>query len=442
MEDFINNGFLEDISDSCSSFYDEKVSTTVSPLESEDVNLDWLNPESELGVDIYLKDELWHSESSRPVYDFSTNDHTLSLLCSVCHKNIVKAEDTTSQIRKKRKRQENVPIFASMTVCEDCRNLNVEDLKNLKNASDKSKRVIKREHAKRRVMESEAVKKLKEEQQQLAEDSKDMPESERKRLQQMIRNRISAQQSRDRKKAFVTQIEDENQSLRDQNNNLKYKLKQIQDENTYLKNQLTQIHMGSYEQPFLSKAAKGASLALATVISVMMVVNSLNADQDSSMLATPRQLIEKLDLNDFKNPDGVSLSDVSNQAFKEIGINIDQFFSVESSEPPRNDLLEIRQNRIDKVYNQPNLRALAGPIDPCTRSLNREIQDGAMTTLFCPTVQAYWDESQGEPNLQVLQLVLPLESLPGLVSTPLDTSNKHLLELVCKVSDVNVLPIS
>ncbi|CAG9320927.1 unnamed protein product [Blepharisma stoltei] len=441
MEDFDTKGFQYCMSES-SSFYEEKVSTTVSPLENEDLNMDWLHADTDLGLDLELTENFFSSDfSSKSSLDYIPADSTPTALCSICQKNIVKLEDP-SQIRKKRKRNDNAPVLSSMTVCEECRNLNVEDLKNYKNASDKSKRVIKREHAKRRANESEAVRKLKEEQEMLAEN-KDMPENERRKLQQMIRNRISAQQSRDRKKAFVSQLEEENKLLAEQNNSLKYRLKQIQAENTYLKNQLVQIHMGKDEQPYFSKVAKGATLALATVISVMMVVNTIQADQNSTTLPPARRLIENFDLNEYKNNEGVSLAQTAHKTLEEIGINLEQFLPAEKNEPKfSNNLLEIRKNRIDKTHTTPHLRALAGPNDPCMKAMTQEIQKGAMTSVFCPSVQAYWDDVQTQPNLNYLQLMMPLESMPSLAPASLDPSRKYLLEMVCKVSDVNVFPIS
>ena len=66
-----------------------------------------------------------------------------------------------------------------------------------------------------------------------------------------------------------------------------------------------------------------------------------------------------------------------------------------------------------------------------------------MTTLFCPNVQAYWENESEANELKHLQVIIPLESLPIVEHTVVDTSGqKYMLEILCSVSDLKVLPIS
>jgi hypothetical protein len=79
--------------------------------------------------------------------------------------------------------------------------------------------------------ESEQLSKLKEYQTQLLENSKNIPDEELKRLKQVVRNRISAQQSRDKKKCYVADMEVTNNALESSNTDLRTRIERIQREN-------------------------------------------------------------------------------------------------------------------------------------------------------------------------------------------------------------------
>ena len=57
----------------------------------------------------------------------------------------------------------------------------------------------------------------------------------------MIRNRISAQNSRDKKKVYMQKLEAENQFVKEENSKLKQQLEQYLSENTLLKNKNTTL---------------------------------------------------------------------------------------------------------------------------------------------------------------------------------------------------------
>lgn len=422
MEDLNIGDFLECISGSSSTGLDEKGSRSLSPMESDKTSVEWHNEYSELNLEIPDPDYFWLTQHETNSQTCKAEDSTPSVLCSLCHRNFVTAPEVP---KKKRKRTEQQSISSTNSLCEECLAL-PPDKVNTINAPLKAKRTIRRQQAKNRS--SDTVQKLQQEQEKLK--TADLPEAERKRRQQMIRNRISAQQSRDRKKAYVAQLEEENQEVKNQNAALKHKLKQLYEENLYLKNQLTQIHLESSERTIMSRTAKGASLALATVLSVMMLVNTLNTETTTTTLA-PRQLTS-LDLSNYKNPQGVSVQETCQQALEEAGVRIEDLVP-EYKEYREDTALQLREERIASISHTPSFRTVSG----VSSELREGIKESGLTTVFCPNVQAYWE---GNSELQYLQVLIPQESLPAVAKTSLDPTQRYMLELICKVSDVNIKP--
>lgn len=102
----------------------------------------------------------------------------------------------------------------------------------------KSKRIMKREQAKKRTKEKVPIE-------EKSEDLDSLSEKDKKRMQQKIRNRMSAQQSRDRKKVYMVNLEQQNSVLISENTLLKQDImflkqenEQLKEENFYLKSQL------------------------------------------------------------------------------------------------------------------------------------------------------------------------------------------------------------
>lgn len=144
-------------------------------------------------------------------------------------------------------------------------NLSEEELSHLKLAM-KSKRIIKREQAKQRAKEKVQLKKeveVKEESErsmrredEAEEDCEDLSEKDKRKMQQKIRNRVSAQQSRDRKKVYIVNLEQQNAVLMTENSLLKQDvmfLKQenehLKQENYYLKTQIPRKNTEDNENP-------------------------------------------------------------------------------------------------------------------------------------------------------------------------------------------------
>jgi len=201
--------------------------------------------------------------------DAECEEETGSVLCSICRKNLVKIQELALVSRRKRRRIVHPPILSSMTVCESCIQ---HDPRDLPFASNRSKRVVKRQRAKVRGEEdeSEAVKKLKEQRSQLLDQSKDLSETERKRMQMILRNRISAQQSRDRKKVLLTHIERRNNDLVEENEKLRGKIEELSRENRYLRGQLERYTSDS------GGVSRGGllGLGLGTVLVVVMAASN------------------------------------------------------------------------------------------------------------------------------------------------------------------------
>lgn len=392
--------FCDILSDTSSTGFDEKVSPYYDSSLPE-INLQDLE---------FQIPEIFSSKN--------LEDNSLTYLCEICHKNVIKLEDPNST-RKKRKRSENQMIVASMKVCESCRSLDLEELK-LLSSSAQCKRVIKREHAKRRAQENENLKNIRDEKQ--IDENQSLTESEKKKLKQVIRNRISAQQSRDRKKVYIKEIEKENECLKQQANNLKHKIQLLHQENQYLKTQLAKIHIGGPS----TSGFKIATLGIATLLSVFILVNSLSETNSSTSI---RQLSEKLNLNDFKNSEGISLQVMSEEVLETINKEV----VLVPTKP--NSIVEYRKQRVELINETKFLRKY----EPC----EKKIESSAMTTLFCPNVQAYWENESEANELKHLQVIIPLESLPIVEHTVVDTSGqKYMLEILCSVSDLKVLPIS
>ncbi|OMJ88932.1 hypothetical protein SteCoe_9041 [Stentor coeruleus] len=398
--------FCDILSDTSSTGYEEKYSLPYIPS----------------GGDLCLSDPEFFHEAKEP-QPLNHTDSSITYLCEICHKNVIKLEDS-STTRKKRKRSENQLIVASMKVCESCRNLDIDDLKNI-SSSAQCKRVIKREHAKRRVQESENLKSNKDAQEKIIDENSDLTEGEKKKIKQIIRNRISAQQSRDKKKAYIKEIEAENQELKQQTSNLKYKIQQLHRENQYLKNQLAQIHLGGSNTNSFP-GFKAATLGLATLLSVFVLLNSLSETTNPPVV---RQLTAQLDLNEFKNSEGTSLQKITENLYEDLY----QKVLIEPVDT-QNSIVEYRRQRVELM----NENLFLKKIDPC----ESKFESKALTTLFCPTVQAYWDAENEKVDLKHLQVIIPLESLPYVEDTVSDTSRKYVAEIMCTVNDIKVLPIS
>jgi hypothetical protein len=432
MDGFKCETFLENFSDCSTTGLDDRFSSNVSPLECEHLNDDWTMPfrvkeeEDEHLEDNKILPELYS--------EHVTHEDSRTFLCSICKKNIVRLSSTLTT-RRKRRRVDEGPVLSSMTICQECIELDNEQLRDMKYASEKSKRAVRRQHAKKRVAESEALRKLKARQEEIMEVSKDLPENERKKLQQMIRNRISAQQSRDRKKAHLMQVEAEIQALKLENASLKTKLNRVNTENKYLKNQLSRLY--SSDDSNLPNGLKQSILGISAVMCVVMLTQLI----PSTSIPTTRMLTElptssPTTYNQLAIPsESIEISEIPEplDTFYEISPIIKQLPDIS-----RDTILDIRTKRLESLQSSSNLRSPAlGSTDPCSRQLLKGVKDSkTLTTLYCPEVQSHWGESIGG-DLQFIQMLVPLEALPSL--TPAEDSRKYLVELMCKVGEVTLV---
>ena len=399
----MEDSYFEFISDSTSTGQEDRISSYASPFLPE-ICLD-TEPQLFLPVSLQIPEELLEGQE----------DKSITLLCDICHKSIIKLNEP-SATKKKRKTSENQLIVASMRVCKDCRMLDINDLKKT-SASAQGKIVMKRENAKRRVIETEKLSIIKEEQEKLLDENLKLSEGDKKKMKQVIRNRISAQQSRDRKKAYLAQIEEENEKLQEQNNLLKYKIQELSQENNYLKNQLSGLHL----QGPSNTTIRGTVFGLLVFAAVILIVNSNFSP--SSPTHNERHLLTAS--SEFNN-DGVnenSESVSSSPSAYELGLLGENSGSI----------VQYREWRIDQIEGNRFLEVY----EPCGKEPDRQ----SMTTVYCPRVQTYWEY----PNtgLKHLQLIMPINSLP-MIDNYTDKSDlqDYMLEIFCVVTDVNILPIT
>lgn len=389
--DLEKSDFLEFLSESGSTGADDRISGFSSPFDDEGLG-PW---------------HLTHEISEAP--EFCQRP---AVLCSVCQRNFIEPEPIEEGRRKRRKTDEG-PILASKTVCHECLGLQPADLTQLKYASAKSKRAVKREHAKRRT-EQEVMKKLQEQQEELLKNSANLPEGERKRLQQMIRNRISAQQSRDRKKAYVNELEHENQTLMCEVSNLKRQVMQLEIENKTYKQRLAQLEFS--DTSGYSRIA-GASLIFG-VMAVVLVIAAFVPN--TSVQLQPRRLSIAPEFTGIVETGSIVKS--AEVARTPLAL-------------PDDKLLSLRSNRLDEPYN---LRP--GTADPCTSLAELHRRDDTVSTLFCPSVQVFLSEDS--TDLKYLQLLMPASEFPlvPLGSTP--KAKTDLVELMCRIVDIDFVSAS
>ncbi|XP_072984718.1 transcription factor HY5 isoform X1 [Typha latifolia] len=76
-------------------------------------------------------------------------------------------------------------------------------------------------------------------------------DKENKRLKRLLRNRVSAQQARERKKAYLTDLEARAKDLERNNSELEEKLSALQNENQMLRQVVTLIQLAIYFIPLV-----------------------------------------------------------------------------------------------------------------------------------------------------------------------------------------------
>lgn len=136
-------------------------------------------------------------------------------------------------------KQEYTQLSPSTEISEDAnfnKSMDTEDKLNNGTYIPEKRRLIKK---KRRLKGSELITSIKCDpvfSQHAELFDKKLDDFSRKKLMQKIRNRISAQESRDRRKVYIESIEMENQYLREENESLKEQINKLQEENYNLLN--------------------------------------------------------------------------------------------------------------------------------------------------------------------------------------------------------------
>jgi len=395
--------------------------------------------------DIWLKDEdsLLASPCSSPHTTLpstllSPDDDSASVLCGVCKQTLVSVPLPPS----KRFRPEQG------LVCEDCLALTPGELPQFRHANVRSKRVVKREHAKRRTKEteSEAVRKLKLEQEQI--EGGDMPEVEKKRLYQVVRNRISAQQSRDRKKAYVDQLEQEKRDLESRNLALEQKIARLKFENRLLKQRIaTQSPAIEEGQSPLSRTLRNVTIALATVISVMAFVQSIGE----------KEAFPALELKDFRNANGITVEEATSEVLRSFNLSVEDFVPSEAEELKAKaedspnlldpalyfDLSSIRSSLGHRIHDKVGSAELSlrGSPHPCDgyRELLQAYESNSLATMFCPNLSFYTAIGHRVQDMvRMVQMVVPVETMAETLPELRGMENCYV-ELLCKVMDVSVV---
>lgn len=406
---------------------DEPRSLSTSPPYSEDPQADWgLGCHDEYSPEIDYQSSIWNLSTSVPAATRDEGTGERLVLCTICHKNLVPVQEVLLVGRKKRKRQDDLPVLSSMTVCSECTTLHPEQLRHI-SVPEKSKRVVKRERAKTRTSES-SLEKQRAQQLLAIENNKDLSESDRRRMQQMVRNRISAQQSRDRKKVYLQQVEELNEDLRNENGKLQEKIAQLEQENQYLRSQLERYMTSTGTSGSALRMSAGLVLGLAAVVMVAMVFQTQSPAQVSLQ---PRHLTEAAATSVMEYRKDPAVLPVA---------------EVYDSQPVPTLLYpllrDIRQQTVDRL-KAPQLRSLPGGVadDPCKTALAREFRKNSdsITTLYCPVVQLHWG-SDDKTDFDYLQILMPTDSLPiSVTRSPPVAQDNYLMELLCKVTDVNMI---
>lgn len=208
----------------------------------------------------------------------------------------------------------------------------------------KHTRTFKRDLAKKRRAEPDAYKLQKRE---LRADV-DLAESDAKKQQQMIRNRISAQQSRDRKKAQFIDLEVENAELRQ-------KLNSMETERRLLKHTLTKVNRSKLYRVF-----KGASMTMATFLSLCLLINSLHDTKEvSNALA---QQLGEIDLQLYKDASGLSLHEKSSAIFQDLLDRLD----LDSTDESPDGEVELNELALKSLISKPDKSASwLTQLEPC-----------------------------------------------------------------------------
>jgi hypothetical protein len=213
-------------------------------------------------------DEVWTSEPATDQSDY------LKCVCKVCHKNTVDVRQESSEGRRKRRKVEADAIPSTLLVCSNCLNLTA-----LQDLPEKSVLLLKRAQAKRKTQESKALQKVKEDEAEVQSKTEAGSGQDSRRLKQMMRNRQSAQLSRDRKKAYTNELELQVNTLQEENTKLRERVLALEHENSRLRGHSARQAFSSDAQMSRMGAVSlvlGAFLAVCLIASLVQPVPTVN----------------------------------------------------------------------------------------------------------------------------------------------------------------------
>ncbi|CAK56729.1 unnamed protein product (macronuclear) [Paramecium tetraurelia] len=206
---------------------------------------------------------------------------------------------------------------------------------NFQKLVEKLKRTMRREKAKQRKHKEEpeivqSSKKIKRKKQ----DDDPLRENDKKTIQ-MIRNRISAQNSRDRKKQYLQQLENQAQKELNYNAQLRKQLEELQTKHQKLTNKSSKIRdqLSILQQLGRCSRLGKIGLALLTLVSVFSVISQKETQQTiSSPLVKVEDLSSESAMVPVNYEKSYSVID-TNTFFEEQKIGVDMSEESENSYP-------------------------------------------------------------------------------------------------------------
>jgi hypothetical protein len=351
-------------------------------------------------------------------------DSKLSILCQLCRVNAVH-----TQTRGRKRKLD--PILSSMRLCIECKKLKPEHLALFAQADNGKKFAMKRVNAMRRLQESEIKKKLKVDPYYT---DKAKEEEDHKKRQQKLKNRVSAQQSRDRKKAYLSELEETNKNYLIENELYKHKIQALEFENKSLRSQLLDLNSQSEESCFVLYIK-----TLATIISILLLSQSLHK---TSLQA--KQLLDTLNLNSFTNPHGVSIVQKSNDLIKQFNINIQNLIP-EPSQMNRSSIQDLHEDKVRSLIsvsesNMSQESLWRNIIPQCLYTFEDQPKKEAasLATVFTKSAIIYHSDEQAKVSPQNIQLILPVSLFPSLQISKDITSNDKVVEFSCELKGLEI----
>ena len=215
-------------------------------------------------------------------------------------------------------------------------------------------------------------------QEKLIEDNTSLSENEKKRLKQIIRNRISARESRDKNKLYIQQLEQENSDLKEEFELLRTQIQEVSKQNQYMKQELSSIHSR------IAPGKAGFVLASIGLLAVFCLVST---------------------------------------------------FASGSAPPHESRVLAVQSSEITHFGAGAPEPLSIEPVSmgsPCFSEPERS----TTSKFYCPEIQSFFDETSSK--ISHFQLIVPYASLrPGKI----EAGSNDWAEVICSVLSQRVFPL-